>query len=357
MQLTDIRAYLTEHNIDAWLVYDFRASNAIFTQLLGKTFWTTRRVMLIVPKIGEPIVLAHAIDAPILASCGIELLVYKSWIDWERELRERLHGFARVAMEYVAGGALPAVSSVDAGTIEFVRACGSEVVSSRDLIQVSVARWSKEALQVHERVARQTAEVKDEAFALIRDSIASGRRITEADVQSYILNRFDEHKLDPDHHPIVAANEHSGDPHFEVSKDKSDEIKKGDWILIDLWSREFGQQHIFADITWVGFVGQQLPERHQRVFNLVAKARDASFNAVKSAWNSHQPIRGCDLDAAARRVFEAAGELDAVKHRTGHSLSPGPKIHGLGANLDDFETRDTRLILPETGFTIEPALY
>ena len=56
-------------------------------------------------------------------------------------------------------------------------------------------------------------------------------------------------------------------------------------------------------------------------------------------------------------MFEAAGELGAVKHRTGHSLSPGPKIHGLGANLDDYETRDTRLMLPETGFTIEPALY
>ena len=44
-------------------------------------------------------------------------------------------------------------------------------------------------------------------------------------------------------------------------------------------------------------------------------------------------------------------------HRTGHSLSPGPSVHGLGANLDDMESRDTRTIMPGTGFTVEPGLY
>lgn len=357
MQTPPIHDYLSQHDIDAWLVYDFRSSNPIFSQLLDRQFWTTRRAMLIVPQVGEPVILAHAIDAPLLKPCGLELLVYRSWMDWERELRARLHQMNRVAMEYVAGGALPAVSCVDAGTIEFVRACGCEVVSSRDLIQISVARWSDEALRAHRRASELTAAIKDEAFSLIGKSITSNQRITEYDVQQFILKRFAEHKLDPDHPPIVAINEHSGDPHFDVAHDGSAEMERGDWILIDLWSRQFGVQHIFSDITWVGYVGTDIPEKFQKTFDLVARARDAAFARVKSAWTLRQPIRGCDLDAEARSVFEVAGELGAVRHRTGHSLSPGPKIHGLGANLDDYETRDTRLILPETGFTIEPALY
>jgi Xaa-Pro aminopeptidase len=32
-------------------------------------------------------------------------------------------------------------------------------------------------------------------------------------------------------------------------------------------------------------------------------------------------------------------------------------VHGLGANLDDLEARDSRVILPGTGFTVEPGLY
>ena len=44
-------------------------------------------------------------------------------------------------------------------------------------------------------------------------------------------------------------------------------------------------------------------------------------------------------------------------HRTGHSLGPGPTIHALGANLDDYETRDEREILPGTGFSVEPGIY
>ena len=47
----------------------------------------------------------------------------------------------------------------------------------------------------------------------------------------------------------------------------------------------------------------------------------------------------------------------AIMHRTGHSLSPGPMVHGLGMNLDNLETHDTRQMLPGIGFTIEPGAY
>lgn len=42
-------------------------------------------------------------------------------------------------------------------------------------------------------------------------------------------------------------------------------------------------------------------------------------------------------------------------HRTGHNI--GHTCHGIGANLDDYETHDTRTLLPGTMFSIEPGIY
>lgn len=357
MNLPEIQSFLRDSKLDAWLVYDFRGGNPVFPQLLDGEKWTTRRAMLVIPASGEASLIVHNIDAPQFADCGVERQIYTDWKQWQTLVRAAVADRKRVAMEYSPMGELPAVSFVDGGFLEFVRMLGPEVVSSGDLIQFSVARWSDKALEHHHRCAALTASVKDEAFALIRDRLAAGATVTEHDVQRHILNRFAEHGLDPDHPPIVGVNEHSGDPHFEVSSTNPSVIRKGDWVLIDLWARYPGQEHIFADITWMGFCGPRVPDEHQRVWNAVKGARDAAKRLVVDRWNAKQPVHGYELDDAARAVIDAAGYHDAIRHRTGHSLSPGPKIHGLSANLDNFETRDTRLILPQTGFTIEPALY
>lgn len=357
MNLPQIQAFMREQNLHAWAVYDFRGSNPIFTQLLQREHWTTRRVLFVVPAQGEPTLIVHNIDAPQFGSAGIRREIYSDWKQWQSVVRAALKPSMRVAMEYSPMGELPAVSFVDGGFLEFVRSLGVEVVSSGDLIQYSVARWSDEALAKHHDCARLTAQVKDEAFGLIRDRLAAGQPVTEYDVQQLIMKRFANYGLDPDHPPIIGVNEHSGDPHFEVSPTNPSPIRKGDWVLIDLWARFPGQQHIFADITWMGYCGPKVPDEHQRVWNAVKGARDAAKALVIDRWNAKQPVQGWELDDAAQRVIINAGYESAIRHRTGHSLSPGPKIHGLSANLDNFETRDTRLILPQTGFTIEPALY
>ena len=171
------------------------------------------------------------------------------------------------------------------------------------------------------------------------------------------MQRFADHGLDPDHPPIVGCNEHSGDPHFEVPAEGSSPIRRGDWVLIDLWARVPGDENVFADITWMAYCGPRVPDEHARVWSAVKAARDAALAKVTDAWKSKTPVHGWELDEAAQQAIAACGLAAFIRHRTGHSLSPGPKIHGLGANLDNFETRDTRLILPGTGFTIEPALY
>jgi Xaa-Pro aminopeptidase len=108
-------------------------------------------------------------------------------------------------------------------------------------------------------------------------------------------------------------------------------------------------------MPWVGFTGSSIPERFTRAFDTIVQARDAAVTLVQNAARAGQPIRGYELDRAARQVLIDAGYEHGILHRTGHSL--GEEVHGNGAHLDDYETHDERRLLPGSGFTIEPGLY
>ena len=114
---------------------------------------------------------------------------------------------------------------------------------------------------------------------------------------------------------------------------------------------------MYGDITWVAQVGRLVPAPRRRVFDIVRGARDLVVEELQRRWCRGEPVQGWELDRVARGPIEAAGFGEYFPHRTGHSLGPGPAVHGLGANLDDVETHDTRQILPGCGFTVEPGTY
>ena len=365
MNLGELQAYMRQQRIDAWLLYDFRGSNFVLSRLLPGKRWTTRRVYLVVRAEGPPRVLVHGIDAAqfqsvALGGTNVEPKVYLSWPQIATDLRDLLAGCSRIAMEYAPGCALPVVSIADAGTVEMVRALGFEVVSSANLVQHAIARWSPEALKLHHDASAKVATIKDEAFAMIRSALAASKPVHEHEVQALIHQRFRDQNLETADEVIVARNAHAGDPHYGPSKDKPTPIRKGDWVLIDLWARHPGEDNIFSDITWVGFAGKEVPSKHREVYNAVKAARDASLARAVDAWKKKEPVQGWQLDDAARdQLLTASGGAfkDFIRHRTGHSLSQGPAVHGLGMNLDNLETHDTREMLPGLGFTIEPGLY
>jgi Xaa-Pro dipeptidase len=66
-------------------------------------------------------------------------------------------------------------------------------------------------------------------------------------------------------------------------------------------------------------------------------------------------VFGYEVDRRSRDVIDKSGYGEFFLHRTGHSI--GHEVHGNGANIDDFETRDSRRILPGTSFSIEPGIY
>jgi len=356
-QFEAVQQFMGEQKIDGWLLYDFRGNNPVLAQLLPGKRWTTRRAVLFIPSTGQPTLLVHGIDEHQFDGVSVAREKYLSWNDLHAWLRSKLAGVQRVAMEYAPGATLPAVSIVDAGTVELVRAFGVEVVSSANLIQVCVACYSREALEGHKTASARVGRIKDDAFTLIRDRLTAGHGVTEYDVQQHIVAAFAAAGLQATEAPIVAVNAHSGDPHYEPSATSPTPIRRGDWVLIDLWARTPGEQNIYSDITWVGFSGKDVPARHKEVFKVVRAARDSSLERAVQAWKKRERIQGWQLDDAARGVIIDAGYEKYIRHRTGHSLSPGPMVHGIGMNLDNLETHDTREMLPGLGFTIEPGIY
>lgn len=355
--ITSAQHYMQKHHLDAWLVYDFRNSNPVLWQLLGRQHPTTRRAFLLIPAQGAPRLLAHAIEQGCFEGAGVALESYTSWQQLHTWLQQALADCQRVAMEYSPGGALPITSWVDGGTIDLVRSFGVEVVSSADVFQASLATWSAAALSSHLDACRQVAEVKDTAFAHLGQCLQQGHPCSEYDLQQFMLADFARRGLEADHGPIVAFNAHSGNPHYEPQAAGSSLLAQGDWVLIDLWAKHPGTQQVYGDITWVACAGPHPTPEQQRIFDIVKRARDLVIEHLQRCWTQGAPVQGWEADQVARDAITQAGCGSQILHRTGHSLGPGRAVHGLGANLDDLESHDTRLLLPGTGFSVEPGIY
>jgi Xaa-Pro dipeptidase len=340
-----------ENGVDGWLFCDFRGSDPLAYRILGldPAAISTRRWYYFIPAHGEPTGIVSSVEPHRLDTLPGRKRVFLSWQQLHESLAETLHGTGKVAMQYSPGNAIPYVSRVDAGTIELIRQLGVDIVSSADLVQRFEAVWGPEQWQGHLRAAKGVRETVDEAFAYIREHSP----VTEYAVQQFILQRFAARGLTTNHPPIVAINAHSADPHFEPRSNDATPISPGDFVLIDLWAKEPGG--VYADYTWTGFMGGQVPERYQKIFTIVRNARDAAIEFVKERISREQSFHGYEVDAVARKVITDAGYGEYFVHRTGHSI--GEEVHGNGANMDGLETQDERRVLPTTCFSIEPGIY
>lgn len=355
--LNKIQAALKEFNLDGWLFYDFHGNNMLARRILKfeSTALCTRRYLYFVPAEGEPVKLVHRIESAALDHLPGKKRVYLKWQELEAEIEGLVKGKSRVAMEYSARNAIPYVSKVDGGTVELVRSFGVEVVSSGDLIQVFEATLDENQWQSHVRVEKLTTAAFDLCWKKIADGVRAGKPHTEVEVQKVILDHFDAHGLVSDHSPIVAVGPHSGDPHFEPTKEKDTAIAEGDFVMIDLWARLNEPGAVFSDITKMGYVGETVPDKYEKVFKVVALARDAAIDLIRHRFGAKKPLRGWEVDDAARSVIEYEGYGRYFVHRTGHSI--GEDLHGNGTHMDNLETHDDRLVLPNTLFSIEPGIY
>jgi Xaa-Pro aminopeptidase len=374
----EVQAEMRRRRIGGWLIYDFRHNNPMLAQMLGSKPHLTRRVFFYLTAADNqpPRVLCHAIDQHSFTSMGLEPLLYTGFADIPTMLTALLtHAIGEpghMIMEYVRDGALPTASLVDAGTMEIVRGGSRDnphryVASSADMIQFVAARWKDVGLTSHRQASRHAGEIMDSVFAFMARQIRDAGSVQEYAAQQWIVSEFRRRGLQFPDDPIVSVNANSAIPHYAPDATRSSPIRPGDWVLVDLWCRTGGNETIYADITQTGYVvdpsragGDHIPPEHQRVFSAVRAARDAALALAVSQWNAGGAAGGASgyaLDQAARQVIIDARYEHALKHRTGHSLSPGPAVHGVGMNLDSIETYDNRVMIADTGFTIEPGIY
>jgi Xaa-Pro dipeptidase len=355
--LSSVQSALQAAKLDGWLLYDFRGLNVLARRVLDipSDAILSRRWFYFVPANGEPRKLVHQIEPHALDSVPGPAQRYLRWQELEAGVASLLTGCQRVAMEYVPRNANPYVSRVDAGTIELVRSFGVEIVSSGDLIQQFEACWDDEQWAMHLEAAKHTRSAYDVAFAFIAERVRNTGSVRETEVQQRILAHFAAHGLLTDHPPIVGVGSHSGDPHYAPGPNSDSPIRQGDFVLIDLWAKLDKPRAVYSDLTWTGFVGVEVPDTYERIFQIVAHARDAAINKVRSAFAEGSTLRGWEVDQAARDVIEQAGYGAAFCHRTGHSI--GQETHGNGANMDNLETHEERHVLPRTCFSIEPGIY
>jgi Xaa-Pro dipeptidase len=355
--LDSIQKALKEFGFDGWLFYDFHGANVLARRILDfdTTSLVSRRFYYMVPAQGDPVKLVHRIEPATLDHLPGDKIVYLKWEELEAGIVKLVGDKKRVAMEYSPRNAIPYVSKVDGGTIDLVRGTGAEVASSGDLIQFFEATLSPEQWQSHVEASKLCVEAFDLCWKSIADGARAGKPYTEMQIQKVILDHFDKHRLIPDHAPIVAVGPHSGDPHFEPTAPGDVLIAEGELVMIDLWARQDKPGAVFADYTKMGYVGATVPDEYAKVFGIVAAARDAAANLVRNRFGARQELRGWEVDDAARKVIADAGYGDKFIHRTGHSI--GEDLHGNGTHMDNLETHDNRLVLPNTLFSIEPGIY
>jgi Xaa-Pro dipeptidase len=351
-----IQMALQAANVDGWLFADFRGSDPLAYRILklSNAGMLSRRWYYYLPARGEPVKLVHRIESHSLDLLPGRPLQYASWTELHAQLARMLEGHQRVAMQYSPQNAIPYISRVDAGTVDLVRGLGVEVATSADLVQTFEATWTAEQWDSHQYAARSLRAIIDESFGFIREMVAGRGEVSEHAVQQFILSRFDSYGLRTDKPPIVAANEHSADPHFQPTP-TSGLIRRDDFVLLDIWSKRKESRSVYADITWTGYVGETVPDTYRHIFRVVQHGRDAAIDFVQDAVHAGRALCGWEVDEVAREAIRKAGHGEHFIHRTGHSI--GEEVHGNGANIDNYESRDERHILPHTCFSIEPGVY
>ncbi|MFH0899749.1 MAG: M24 family metallopeptidase [Pseudomonadota bacterium] len=367
--LAAAQGVLAMQRLDGWLLYDYQGQNPVAVAVARPVRPLRYRWFLLIPARGEPTVLVHRTDLKAIPHLSARVVEYAGWKDLDSGLRQLLKGKRRIAMEYFAGGALPEVSRVDAGTLERVKGMGVEVVSSAELAQAVASRWGKEGRVSHYVAVHNLVAIRNEVLAHVAGrlasvpaSVAAGTTAgtidsregpTEQEVQQLIVNAFVDRGLESEVPPVVASGPNTADPHHAPS-DRP--LQRGDLVLITVAAKQAGVSGaIYAKLTWVVYLGDEVPARYQHAFAAVAKARDEVVALVAERSKGGRAVKGWEADKVARDSLQASGHGGLLMHPTGHSLDA--RAHGAGANLDGFEVQDSRNLLVDAGFVIEPGVY
>ena len=354
--IQSIQDDLRAAKLDGWLFYDFRGRDPIAQNILQlPSGMRTRRWYYFVPAKGEPKKLVHKIETESLAALPGDTLYYAKQDELHKNIKKILGRAKKVAMQYSPKNEIPYVAMVDAGTVELVRGAGAKVVSSADLVQKYEACWTAEQVESHFSAGQIIDRIVHGAFEHAGKCVREKKPLTEYDLKQWILKEFEAGGVWAEEGPDIAVNAHASDPHYGPTPLSAAPIREGDLLLLDVWGKNKTPGSVYYDVTWMGYLGAKVPDKYEKVFDVVREARDKAVDLIRTHIAKGKPLQGWQVDKVARAVIEKAGYGKYFFHRTGHSI--GEKVHGNGANMDGLETHDTRRLIARTCNSVEPGIY
>ena len=207
--------------------------------------------------------------------------------------------------------------------------------------------WTKKQIEQHILAVKKLVVIKDEFFSFLKPGIS------EYEAMEFVRKQYKERGLWSDHEPIVAFGQNTSFVHYFPSQ-YCRKLCPGSLILLDIWvrAREVGAP--FADMTWMGICGKNLPSDAEKVFRLVLLARDRSVRFLRKKVAHGVLPKGREVDAVARGVFEKAGYGKYFLHSLGHPLG-FKNPHGVGVRLSS--KKGEGVLERRVGYTIEPGIY
>ncbi len=357
--ISEIQERIKKMGEDAWIIVDYENKNKALVSLLGEKM-LTRKIFLVIPKESKPYLICHSIDTVFLQDektiKNFDLHVYHSWqemLDLERTL---FSTYRSVLMDVSENGLLPRVSNADYGSVSFIKSLGINISSSADLLQTLTAVYSSRSFGLQQRADALTLQIKDEAFKKIKELIVKNGETNEYEIQQFICRRFHEEGMTYDDEPIVAIGKNASNPHYGPTKDHYSPIKKGDLVLIDMWAKMDDEDAVYADITWMGYVGENVPEVYENRFNILKKDIDLCLKFLDDEM-SKRVVKGYEVDDISRSYIKEMGYGEYYTHRLGHSIAVDVGPHGAGVNMDNYESHDDRSIIEGVCFSLEPGIY
>jgi Xaa-Pro aminopeptidase len=355
-KLEKIQRLLQENKLDGWLFTDYHGHDHItrdFLQLTDR--FCTRRLFYLIPAQGQPVKLLSAIEPLLLDHLPGEKQLYKGIRGQKEALSRLLVPGQKIACQYAPMGNVPTISTMDAGLVEYLRSFGVELVSSADLMQHFGAVLTDAQIETHRQAGVIIHRILEDAFAWIRKNLDAGQYIDEWMLLQHMEETIAREPIYMDSPPFFGIDDHASDPGYEPKPQGSRQIREGSRLIVDIAGRLPQEDAIYYDVSWCMNVGPQIDAEYQRLFDLVKEARQKAFDLIQSKLDAGQDIFGCEVDAHLQTFFQERGMAQYLMHRTGHNI--GHRCHGVGANLDDYETHDSRTLLPGTMFSIEPGIY
>ncbi|HET9947100.1 MAG TPA: M24 family metallopeptidase [Patescibacteria group bacterium] len=352
-----LSAILQDMHIDAYVGYDFRGSNYNLKNTIGFHSHTTRRWVGIITASGTLHLIIPKLEESIFAQIEAEKHIYITHQEFSDALSSLVKDMKVIATDFSGTNDIPVMDVIPAGFKELLEksAPQAKIVTSANIAQKIAATWGEKGYASHKKAADSMAKIVHAGWDFVREARRNKKEITDLDVENFILEQYKTHHLVVEPNVcIVSTNQHASNPHYWPTEENHFPIKPNSLLLFDVWARSEEVGSIYTDVTYMAWIGpDEVPAKVKEVWETVRDARNAGVHFVKE--NFKKGIQGCQVDDVVRDVIEKKGYGKYFVHRTGHSIDTND--HGAGTNIDNFETKDTRDIVTDTGFSIEPGIY